>query len=114
MTITNHLLAGSLIGLAIKEPLLAAVLALASHFVMDALPHFGYPGRKGYSEVLKYRLTYIVSVATLLTSVSVIIWLLAHGEYFALGMGLVAVSPDAVGLYNYLAYKGMAKKPQGC
>ena len=64
MTITNHLLAGSLIGLTVAQPALAIALAFASHFVMDALPHFGYAGQKGYSEVLKHRLTYVVAAFT--------------------------------------------------
>lgn len=41
MTETNHALAGALIGLAISEPLVAAPLAFASHFVLDAVPHYG-------------------------------------------------------------------------
>jgi len=48
MLITNHVLAGSIIGLTVKEPSLAIIIAFASHFVMDMMPHFGYFGRKGY------------------------------------------------------------------
>lgn len=104
MTITNHLLTGSFIGLAITNQPLAIVLAFVSHFAMDALPHFGYPGQKGYSEVLKYRLSHIVIVGTFVTSLTVVIMLFVTGHYFALFTGLVAASPDAIGLYNYLAF----------
>lgn len=41
MTATNHALTGSLIGLAVGVPLFAIPLAVASHFVCDALPHYG-------------------------------------------------------------------------
>ncbi len=41
MTATNHSLTGSVIGLAVGQPLLAIPLALISHFVCDALPHYG-------------------------------------------------------------------------
>jgi len=58
MTITNHILAGAIIGAVIKEPALALPIAFASHFVMDALPHFGYEGNKGYGEALKHKLSY--------------------------------------------------------
>ena len=64
MTIANHVIAGSIIGLTIKEPILAIIVAFTSQFAMDMLPHFGYPGRKGYSEVLKHRLSYIVEFIT--------------------------------------------------
>ena len=41
MTATNHALTGAIIGLVVGEPLLALPLALVSHFVCDAIPHFG-------------------------------------------------------------------------
>lgn len=104
MTITNHILAGSIIGLVVPNPVLAVVLAFASHFVMDALPHFGYPGKAGYV-IFKYRLTQIVAVATFITSLAVIILLGSTGNWFALLTGLIAASPDAVGFYNYLKYE---------
>lgn len=46
----NHVLAGSLIGVLTPLPLSPAV-ALASHFVLDALPHYGEdPSRPPYSK----------------------------------------------------------------
>jgi hypothetical protein len=41
MRAINHALTGALIGLVLPEPLLAIPLSLASHFVLDALPHSG-------------------------------------------------------------------------
>jgi hypothetical protein len=41
VTATNHALTGAIIGLVVGEPLIALPAALASHFVCDALPHFG-------------------------------------------------------------------------
>lgn len=41
MTATNHALTGAIIGFAIGNPLLAVPLAFASHFALDAIPHFG-------------------------------------------------------------------------
>lgn len=41
MTATNHALTGTAIGLLIGQPLLAMPIALMSHFVCDAIPHFG-------------------------------------------------------------------------
>jgi hypothetical protein len=41
MTATNHALTGTAIGLIVGQPWLALPLALLSHYVCDALPHFG-------------------------------------------------------------------------
>lgn len=42
MTATNHALTGALIGLTVSNPVLAVMLAFASHFALDAIPHFGF------------------------------------------------------------------------
>src|SRR5947209_17919284 len=41
MLITNHVLSGALIGAAASSPAAALPLAAASHFALDALPHWG-------------------------------------------------------------------------
>ena len=41
MTATNHALTGAVIALAVKQPVLVVPLAIASHFVLDSMPHFG-------------------------------------------------------------------------
>jgi hypothetical protein len=42
--ITNHVLAGALVGLASPGPAAAFGLGVVSHFVMDAVPHWGDVG----------------------------------------------------------------------
>ncbi len=39
--ITNHVLSGALIGAAVRRPVPAFLLGVASHFVLDAVPHWG-------------------------------------------------------------------------
>jgi hypothetical protein len=39
--ITNHVLAGALVGVASPGPVSAFVLGAASHFALDVVPHFG-------------------------------------------------------------------------
>jgi hypothetical protein len=39
--VTNHVLSGALIGAAVRRPVPAFVLGVASHFVLDAVPHWG-------------------------------------------------------------------------
>jgi hypothetical protein len=41
MTASNHAITGAVIALAIPRPEIALPLAVASHFVLDSLPHFG-------------------------------------------------------------------------
>ena len=41
MLVTNHVLSGAVIGAAVKRPLPAFALGVASHFVLDAIPHWG-------------------------------------------------------------------------
>src|SRR6185312_15169785 len=40
MRAINHALTGSLIGLIIGEPAIAVPAAVASHFILDAIPHY--------------------------------------------------------------------------
>jgi hypothetical protein len=39
--VTNHVLSGGLIGAAVRRPLPAFALGVASHFALDAIPHWG-------------------------------------------------------------------------
>jgi hypothetical protein len=41
MRAINHALTGAVIGLAIAEPVAAVPLAIVSHYVCDAIPHYG-------------------------------------------------------------------------
>lgn len=41
MTATNHIITGALIATRIHNPAIALVVAVLSHFALDALPHFG-------------------------------------------------------------------------
>ena len=52
MLSTPHLLAGTAIGLAVGNPVAGFVLAVASHFLLDAIPHTD-PGTWHYGEDMK-------------------------------------------------------------
>ncbi|HZL07739.1 MAG TPA: hypothetical protein VFC50_00915 [Candidatus Dormibacteraeota bacterium] len=103
MTAVNHALTGTLIGLVIGQPLAAVPLAVASHFVCDALPHFGTGLPK--KVVLKSRAfrDYLFAEAFLCFLLVVMLavlrpqhWLLAAVCAFA------AASPDFVSAKGYL------------
>jgi hypothetical protein len=44
--VTNHVLAGAAIGSRVDRPAAAFVTGVASHFVLDAIPHWGDPRRE--------------------------------------------------------------------
>jgi hypothetical protein len=41
MLVTNHVLSGAVIGAALRRPVPAFAVGVASHFVLDSLPHWG-------------------------------------------------------------------------
>ena len=41
MLVTNHVLAGAVIGAVVKRPLPALALGVVSHLAMDSIPHWG-------------------------------------------------------------------------
>jgi hypothetical protein len=46
MVLTTHAVSGAVIGVVLRRhPVLAAVVVVASHFALDAVPHWGYPLR---------------------------------------------------------------------
>lgn len=92
MTATNHALTGTIIGLAVGNPLLAVPSALLSHFVCDALPHFALPlGRKyqsWFKRLLLAEATVCLLIVLLLMAARPLNWQLAAICAF------VAASPD--------------------
>lgn len=117
MTITNHLLAGSVLALAIHQPVLALPLAYASHFIMDAIPHFGYPGGHNFIEAVriasKHRLSYYFSIVTAVTFIAVFAILIVNNLWLAIIGGLIAVSPDALMFLNYMLFERKGRMPRG-
>jgi hypothetical protein len=51
MLVTNHVLSGVVIGAAVRHPAAAFALGVASHFALDAVPHWGKFDRRGYLRV---------------------------------------------------------------
>jgi hypothetical protein len=50
--LTNHVLSGALIGALARRPLPAFALGVASHFALDAVPHWGgWPSRRRFLRV---------------------------------------------------------------
>ena len=48
-----------------------------------------------------------------MTSLMTVVFLVVMGHWFALVTGLIAVSPDAIGFYNYLKYERKGLPSEG-
>lgn len=103
MTAINHALTGAVIGLVVGEPLIAVPAAVASHFVCDALPHFGSSLPDGVQLKTKSFRNYLIAEASLcmlLVAVLAIFqpqhWLLAAVCAF------LATAPDLAWIDKYL------------
>jgi hypothetical protein len=110
MTAVNHAITGSIIALVIDQPLLAIPLAFVSHFLQDALPHFGYPGNQGFGEAFRHRLTTIVLIVDPILVIGFLAVLIHYSAstwvYLA---AFAAVLPD----FEWpVAYWGFEKKGQ--
>lgn len=111
MTATNHALVGAVIAVTINKPWLALPLAFASHFALDSLPHFGYPGHGGFSEALKYKTSKVVALADpvlFLVLFMVLVSFAVPGYVYA--AAALAASPDVEWLYSYLWFERSGNK----
>jgi hypothetical protein len=65
VTASNHVVTGALIATAVAQPAAAIPLALASHFVLDALPHYGDVNKSSW---LNRNFKYILGIDLLLAN----------------------------------------------
>lgn len=104
MNASNHMVTGAVIALTITEPLLTLPLALASHYVLDAMPHFGFE-RKGFDVWRNHRSGFVLLAWDVGASVVVMtVLLLGTNSWLPLLAALMALSPDLVWPYRYFRY----------
>lgn len=108
MTLTNHLLTGAVLSKFLPLPV-ALPLAFASHFVLDALPHFGFPN-EGVSHKHSRRL-YSVIALDFIVGIIIAVWLINDGHPTWLLGGLVAFSPDLMWIYRFAIPEKFGKLP---
>lgn len=103
MTAVNHALTGSIVVATINNPQLGLPLALLSHFILDALPHFGAhtiasPKSKEFRAILLcdglLTMCFIMVIAFVGYRIGLDWWLLPFGA-------ILAVLPDFMWYKHY-------------
>lgn len=113
MIATNHALTGAIIGLTVSQPVPAMGLALLSHFVLDAIPHFkaDQPDEK----LLKtnWFRNYLI-IEALLCFLLVVLLFVARPTYWFVPAicAFLAAAPDLLSFNKYLkTRRGKQWKP---
>lgn len=101
MTGTNHGMTGAVIALLVKEPALAVPLSFVSHFICDAIPHFGLgPGDELFDR--KFNIT-LASDFLVAVSIMIILGALFPAQRWVIwACMIVAASPDLMWAYYHL------------
>ena len=102
MIATNHALTGAVIAVVIKQPVLAIPLAFTSHFICDAIPHFGVD-LKFNSRAMYVWL--ILDGLFALSAAGFLLWYGVESPVLLAMCGFVATSPDFGWLYYGLNNK---------
>ncbi len=110
MTATNHALTGALIGLVVGQPVVAVILAVLSHFVLDAIPHYTDESIKISSDGFK---RYLIVEALFCFSL-VVVLVLVHPENWPLAAicAFLATSPDFMWMPKYLRARQAKPEPK--
>jgi hypothetical protein len=100
VTATNHAVTGALIATLIKQPLAAVPIAFASHFVLDALPHFGIHEEDIFKRNHSWQFKTILITDLVLASlvgITLLIVLASEVSFWVLTACMfAAVSPDLI------------------
>jgi hypothetical protein len=115
MRAINHGLTGAFIGLTVAEPAIAMPAALASHFLLDVIPHHG--SQKPNPKILRSGLfKFTLAIDALLCAVLVLLLAGRHPIHWlqATICAFVAAAPDFVWAKKYLlANRYKAWRPSG-
>jgi len=105
MTATNHALTGAIIGLTIDKPYLAIPLALISHFICDAIPHYKSDNFEKLAKT--YRFIEYLSLEACLCFLIVLGLFLARPDHWLAASlcAFLATSPDFFWIKKYLSLK---------
>lgn len=96
MTATNHGLFGAVIAISLqKYPAVAIALAPFSHFLLDAIPHFGDMNTKGS----KFVKVLIIDATLAVITTLLIAWAWHAIALLVIACAFLAASPDLMWIY---------------
>jgi hypothetical protein len=95
MQAINHTVFGTLVALTINEPVIALPIALASHFVMDYIPHYGEDPKAARGSTA-YNLRVVIDI---LASILLLLFFL---NFHPLHPGLIIACAIAATLPDFL------------
>lgn len=112
MTGSNHVVTGALVAAVVHQPQLAIPLAFLSHFVLDALPHYGDNSDHSW---LRTHFDKVLIVDACITTAFLVTLAMTQPAHWLLMIicGLVAVSPDILWLPYYIADRKGNPKEHG-
>ena len=108
MTATNHALTGALIGLSLANPI-ALLLAVASHFALDALPHYTDESLKLESRAFAIML--VVDAMLCFGLVIVLVLASPPGWQWGVASAFLATSPDFMWVPKYIRARAGQPEP---
>lgn len=110
MTATNHGLFGSLIAITLqKYPAVAIAVSPFTHFMLDAIPHYGN-GRNGDVSSKKFFKILLFDCLTAVITTLVIAWFWRDIALLVIACAFLAASPDLMWIYyQYINPKLMKK-----
>jgi len=112
MRAINHALTGTVIGLVVKEPAVAIPIALVSHWICDAIPHYG----SGISEkhaMESNAFERLLYIDTILCFLLVLVLAILQPNHWVLASfcAFVAASPDLLSFNRWrLMRQGLKSK----
>lgn len=105
MTATNHALTGALIGLSVGS-FVAIPLAFVSHFILDAMPHFGAAASQQETLRSRWFKNYLVVEAILCLAIVVLLAILQPTYWLLAAIcAFLAASPDLFSIRRYLTVR---------
>ena len=108
MTATNHGLFGSFIAVTLQaHPVFAVCIAPFSHFLLDAIPHFGDTNMDLHGKKFFRILTTDACVAVVTTLALAFIW--SEIAWLLIACAFLAASPDLMWIYYVYINKPKAK-----
>ncbi len=102
MRAINHAVTGAVIGLTISEPVVAIPMAVVSHYVCDALPHFG-PRHRGVT-MMRSTWFHWALITDALFCFGLVLWLVISRPLswpLAVICAFLAAAPDLLAINRY-------------